>query len=199
MHKDQWGPGPWQSEPDRLDWRDERTGLQCVIRRVPLGYLCGYVGVPVGHPFYGWSYHDKIKRHPDDLKESTLGDVGIFAAFLRALGEDDENGTIELAMALKVHHGVNWSGGGPDDDMESGLWWFGFDCGHAWDLSPGFDDQVFLKMLPTELMKELRRRQPKPVYRTIDYVKKECASLAFQLRQLETRAIKTEMPEALRR
>jgi len=197
LKKEQWGPGPWQDEPDRLDWRDERTGLHCAIRRNDLfGNLCGYVGVPVGHPFHGWSYDDKIHSRPEDY-EGTLDDIGVVAAFMNALGEDREHGTIDLGMALKVHQGISWSGRGPTNDMPSGLWWFGFDCGHAWDYMPGLSKR--LEALPKNALDELNKyRMKEQVYRTIDYVKTECASLAFQLRQLETRVVRTEMPEALK-
>lgn len=45
--KSSWGPGPWQSEPDKVQWRDEATGA-----------LCGYVGVPPSHPAFGKFYDD---------------------------------------------------------------------------------------------------------------------------------------------
>lgn len=31
-------------------------GYPCVIVRVYLGHLCGYVGLPEGHPYYGMKY-----------------------------------------------------------------------------------------------------------------------------------------------
>ncbi len=47
-------PGPWTSEPDRAQWPDEATGLPCLLVRHPdFGTLCGYVGVPPGHPAFG--------------------------------------------------------------------------------------------------------------------------------------------------
>jgi len=55
MPKEQWGVGPWQGEPDRLEWR--RHGLPCLIVRGAHGALCGYVAVPPGHPLHGLSYH----------------------------------------------------------------------------------------------------------------------------------------------
>jgi hypothetical protein len=46
-----WPSGPWDSEPDRIEWRmSEPPGYPCLIVRGPLGALCGYVGVPPGHP-----------------------------------------------------------------------------------------------------------------------------------------------------
>jgi hypothetical protein len=41
-----WGPGPWQTEPDREEWR--HRGVPCLIVRNDHGALCGYVAVPLG-------------------------------------------------------------------------------------------------------------------------------------------------------
>lgn len=53
---EKFGPGPWIDEPDRVEWRHE--GLPCLIRRGPLGALCGYVAVPPEHPWHGAHYDD---------------------------------------------------------------------------------------------------------------------------------------------
>jgi len=56
-NKSDWGPGAWQSEPDRVDWR--RSGLPCFIQRHPeFGQWCGYVGVPQSHPAWEKFYDD---------------------------------------------------------------------------------------------------------------------------------------------
>lgn len=44
-------PGPWQDEPDRLEWRSR--GFACLVVRNIMGAWCGYVGVPPGHPWFG--------------------------------------------------------------------------------------------------------------------------------------------------
>ena len=54
--KEEWGTGPWQDEDDRYEWR--RGDLVCLIIRNPAGALCGYVGVPEGHPWHGQPYGD---------------------------------------------------------------------------------------------------------------------------------------------
>lgn len=57
IDKKTWGDGPWQDEPDRALWR--HRGLPCIITRQPQsGHLCGYVGVPLGHPWHGKGYDD---------------------------------------------------------------------------------------------------------------------------------------------
>lgn len=52
IDKSTWGPGPWQDEPDRVEW--EHAGHPCLItRNEGEGNLCGYVAVAPGHPWHG--------------------------------------------------------------------------------------------------------------------------------------------------
>lgn len=51
-----WTPGPWDDEPNRAEWRYK--DLPCLIVRNRSGALCGYVGVPPGHPVHGKHYDD---------------------------------------------------------------------------------------------------------------------------------------------
>lgn len=37
---------------------DEATGLECRIWKQKYGHLCGYVGLPEGHPLFGKNYDD---------------------------------------------------------------------------------------------------------------------------------------------
>lgn len=57
--KESWPDGPWHREADRDEWVDPSTGLTCLVNRnMSLGFLCGYVGVPPGHPWHGKNYYD---------------------------------------------------------------------------------------------------------------------------------------------
>ena len=56
LDKTKWGPGPWQTEPDRIDWIN--SGFSCMALRNGFGVWCGYVGVPKSHPDYGASRDD---------------------------------------------------------------------------------------------------------------------------------------------
>ena len=59
VDKSAWGPGPWQDEPDKVQWTDKATGLPCLIVRNPRhGNLCGYVGVDATHPCYRVDYSE---------------------------------------------------------------------------------------------------------------------------------------------
>jgi hypothetical protein len=106
-----WPAGPWHDEPDKKQWQDAVTGLPCLIKRNPLGgNLCGYVGVPRGHPLYGVNYDDA-----DHL--SVHG--GLTYSSKCSEGPEDR------AICHKVEPGES-------DDV----WWFGFDCGHCDDYFP---------------------------------------------------------------
>jgi hypothetical protein len=107
--KSQWGTGEWQDEPDKKQWQDEETGYPCLVVRNQLGALCGYVGVPSGHPHFGQDY-DK----PDVEVHG-----GLTFADACQPSNDESRG---------ICHKV---------DVEDHVWWFGFDCAHSWDLVPG--------------------------------------------------------------
>jgi len=54
-----WGPGPWDEEPDRVEWRTASGLVGLVVRSQSMGALCGYVGLPPGHALHGKD-HDAI-------------------------------------------------------------------------------------------------------------------------------------------
>lgn len=55
VDKSTWDRGPWDKEPDYKFF--EYEGLPCIIRRGEhIGSWCGYVAVPLGHPWHGVDY-----------------------------------------------------------------------------------------------------------------------------------------------
>ena len=72
IDKSTWGPGPWQKEPDYLEWTDEETLFHCEIKRTHMGHLCGYVHVPKGNPNYGRTDAD---LHMDCHGGVTYGEI----------------------------------------------------------------------------------------------------------------------------
>ena len=146
MKNKEWGPGPWDDEPDRAEWRDEATGRPCLAVRNSMGAWCGYVAVDPGHPLCDG-------------------------------GRDD--------LDLDVHGGVTYAGKCNDHVCHTPLpgepadvTWIGFDCGHCGDLMP------LMRMRERELDAKLGRRLASPYgkeYRTLDYVRTECAKLAAQV------------------
>ena len=160
MDKSTWPRGPWDNEPDKLQWIDEATGLPCMIDRKELGIFCGYVGVPESHPWHGKHY-----SHP-------LGACTEYCS-------EDVHSCHCIDAKLEAHGGVNFSDHcSPDATESSGvchivepgdadnIWWFGFDCAHAGDLCPGSFSLRFLQ---------------DGIYRDLSYVRAEVTHLAAQL------------------
>ena len=113
IDKSAWPDGPWQEEPDKLQWTDAATGMPCLIVRVHhSGHLCGYVGVTKTHPLHGRNY-DWQTFHPKIHGGLTFAD--------KCSGK--EHGICHIVEA------------GEDDDV----WWFGFDCAHLGDYCPSQD------------------------------------------------------------
>ena len=143
IDKSGWGDGPWQVEPDRLEWR--HAGIPCLmVRHSWSGHWCGYVGVSPEHPWHGKSYSDE-------------------------------------AVNVNVHGGLTYSDechGKVCHDAQPGepehVWWFGFDCAHCLDLSPGVSSLGYA-------------RNPEEQYRDATYVESETNRLAEQVQRIQTR------------
>lgn len=157
IDKSGWGEGPWQEEPDKVQFADEATGLPCLIKRQPsLGHLCGYVGVPPGHPAYEVDYDDvRVPSGDEDGWPVVHGGL-TFSDHCRPGPE-----------AEAICHVP--APGEPDD-----VWWLGFDCAHGGDLAPGM--RAALVAAGSALS-----GYPGDTYRDIEYVRAETARLAQQL------------------
>lgn len=104
--KSEWERGPWDNEPDKVQWIDEATGLPCLSVRNRIGTWCGYVGVPEGHKWYGKEYDE-----PDVEVHGGL-------TYSAACFEGPEGETI-------CHV--------PEPGQSDKVWWLGFDCAHLGD------------------------------------------------------------------
>ncbi len=104
-------PGEWHSEPDKAQWIDGGTQLDCLAVRNRLGSWCGYVGIPVGHPYYGLG--------PGEIAVEVHGSLTYAAPC--------EEGALP-------GHGICHI---PEQGRPDNVWWLGFDCGHWNDLQPG--------------------------------------------------------------
>lgn len=147
--------GPWTDEPDKAQWVDPETGLDCLIVRNRMGSLCGYVGVPSDHVAYGKFYDDVPVQVHGGL---TYGDL---------CQESDEDGPSPGICHVPLP-------GRPHD-----VYWLGFDCGHSWDLQPGLID--WERERGFDLPKHNWPGCPETKYRDLAYVVDEISSLARQL------------------
>lgn len=115
VDKSAWpNEGPWNDEPDKLQWPDEATSLPCMIHRGPSGALCGYVGVSEGHPGFKADYDS-----PDVDVHGGL----TFADMCQEQSAETGKGICHI----------------PGEGEPDHVWWFGFDCAHSGDLCPAHD------------------------------------------------------------
>lgn len=192
VDKSEWGPGPWQDEPDKKQWRDAATGLPCLIVRGPSGSLCGYVGVEATHAYYGKEYDDvpvevhwgltfasKCAPHPtreiwekwragvyagrEEAKRYPIGDAARRLKD-RAVELEDFDAYVRWATAAHICHL-------PEPGESDDVWWLGFDCAHSGDLSPAHQ----------RFFSERGLGGRDEVYRDITFVEAETARLAAQL------------------
>ena len=156
----------------------EHEGYKCVVIFGNIGHRCGYVGIPKNHPLYGKYYSDHL-----DIKKSDVGERAV-SGILPLLGACiDEDERICIEAYFQCHGGITYAGGGEHSDypVESDLWWFGFDCGHAGD-RPDLDYAI--KNFPIhrkeyKLRKMVESKYPiDDVIRTEEYVADECKKLA---------------------
>lgn len=112
IDKAKWLRGPWDAEPDKVQFEDPATGMPCLlVRHSGAGHWCGYVGVAEGHPMFDENYGDY-----------DFGDVhgGItFASFCQE-SDDESKGVCHIPGPGESDH----------------VYWFGFDAAHSGDLCP---------------------------------------------------------------
>jgi hypothetical protein len=171
LDKSKWQRGPWDAEPDKVQWRDEATGLPCLAVRGPVGAWCGYVGVPPGHPWHGKEY--------DACQTAERDEWGCSGPFV--------HGGLTFSGACShgdpAHSICHVPGRGEPDDV----WWLGFDCAHSGDYTDMKCDDAWLARFPPR----------GDVYRDLDYVRREAASLAAQAASAgETRSAETNEDSA---
>lgn len=159
--KSGWGEGAWQDEPDKIQFEDPDTGLPCLIVRNQMGALCGYVGVPEGHPWYRKGFYD--------LDEISVHGGPTFTGHCTEGGEEDHS----------ICHV-------PDPGEPDNVWWVGFDCHHAYDVGPAYEARMreqsfrFNDLMVTMASLTERAGREAPQYRDVAYVRREIASLARQ-------------------
>ena len=101
--RENWVDGPWRDEPDKVIWTDPETGLDCMILRNRTGVLCGYVGVPSTHPWYGVDYSGCINRHkPYTLEERRAQAEEALEAANRLPETDTTKGSAVRALELQL-------------------------------------------------------------------------------------------------
>jgi hypothetical protein len=108
------GSGPWDNEPDHVQWTDKATGLPCLIHRGGTASWCGYVAVAEGHPWFEKDY-EAVEPYPD-----VHGGLTYHGYCMDSAPEGE--GICHV----------------PEPGQPDRVWWLGFDCAHYGDLSPRY-------------------------------------------------------------
>lgn len=157
MHKDEWGDGPWLTEPDKIQWTTN-VGLPALIVRNFAGALCGYVGVGTDHPWHG------VDAPPEQI--SVHGG-------LTFTGRDP----VLTGAGVSFLDTINSGAPNTDEPDDSGdYWWFGFDTAHYGDLAPKMEAELAPIRISLGYDPE-----PRDTYRDVNYVRAEVERLAEQL------------------
>jgi hypothetical protein len=119
--------------PVRL-WREGE--FYCAILRNHLGFLCGYVQVPEGHPWWG-AYGDERVAGVPSLDDETLAvegfeNFGVLTTFIVMAGDSLDEFRETLDAMVSVHGGLTFAGPMLIEGAPWG-WWLGFDCAHSGD------------------------------------------------------------------
>jgi hypothetical protein len=170
------------------------------------GSWCGYAGVTDAHPFWGKNYHEcpigcEPRPEPEPPKpgepfyelHEKWSNSSLHHRF--DIPHYDCNHTPE--DVIRVHGGLTWANpiGSlmmPEEVREQypELWLFGFDCGHAWDLSPLLDATMRMIMPESPLLAENKSDDRIElekdagldiVYRDLAYVTEQVNEMAAQL------------------
>lgn len=155
-----WGYGEWVEEPDLIEF--EHTGFECRVQRI---------------------FH---------RENSKILFGGHLCGYICVNEGHPWHGLIakELSPEASVHGGITYAAQNKDG------YWIGFDCAHFRDLLPSMvdfrkrmyqTDERFKKIKDAQMKLESQFSSSaffKETYRNIEYVVKECKSLAEQAHAL---------------
>lgn len=171
IDKTQWNRGPWDDEPDQKNYITASGLSASILRAEHSGSLCGYVGVPPSHPWFGKEYSDAVIPSAEQLARPVDTSKISLLSLLCSAGDDPSDGA-RIDCIIRVHGGLTYSGEGRERCGEDpALWYFGFDCAHSGDLCPAMDWRS-------------RFRNYEDVYRDFDYVQRDVELLAAQLAEI---------------
>jgi len=164
VDKTEWEQGPWISEVDKKVWIDPNTKLKCIILRGPSGSLCGYVGVPKDHPFYGLHHDDNNIEQVNGKWIDVHGGL-TYSDYPQII--TDMSDSLCFSKEEVLEHLIN----NPNHDT----WYFGFDCAHAGDTCPKYDN------MRSQYRQEYGNNGDS--YKDMGYVTRQVTHLAYQLKR----------------
>lgn len=168
------GDGPWLGEADKVAWRDEASGYDCIMLRDTDGaFLSGYVGVPSDHPLWGWDHEGispelGIEVHGGLTYSEICQDGPSPQRRIVAEARRICHVSLEPLRYEPLKHATDYRA------ADAHAWWFGFSCNHLYDVVPGSRTHGN-RFMAAETSAE---------YRDDAYVVREVVNLAAQLRAI---------------
>jgi hypothetical protein len=110
------------------------NGIDCLVLRMPLGHLCGYVRTKEGHPYCGLQDFEDYRSGPKS-ENRNVNEMGAktwsewWDAQIKPEKWEDR-----LSAKFDVHGGLTFAGRIPGVDG----WYLGFDCNHLYDEERGW-------------------------------------------------------------
>ena len=163
-----WGGGEWVDEPDVCHFMHNE--IQCLIFRVAAR------DGPKGNHIFG----------------------GHLCGYV-VIPENCPKWKFEEVPDFDVHGGITFSN--IQDHLDKYV--IGFDCAHGGDIVPSMKEIIndiyekcfkWMKKGAAEKFMELNNRvNPRPTYKNIEFVKKECESLADQLNEFANKSHKKDI------
>ena len=164
--------GEWENEPDSEEF--VHAELPCLVVRTDMGHLCGYVGVPKGHP----AYPAKIRDINAAMREGLQNPKDKSKWILKPHPDAPER-IIDISyedLDVNVHGGLTFSSMGDNyRGRQEGFKWYGFDCAHSGDFLPATNPEVI------KINAKFPLAHGNEIYRNWEYVKQEVMNLAEQL------------------
>lgn len=152
----EWPSGEWDGEPDKAQWPDAVTGMPCLAVRN-------------SHFGFWCGYVGVAEGHP--LFGKGYGDLDVEVHGGLSFADECEPSGDEASRICHV----------PGEGEPDHVWWFGFDCGHSGDNSPRDAYHAATQREPC-----FKAILAYGTYKTLAYVKSECADLARQLHAVAT-------------
>jgi hypothetical protein len=176
----------------------------CAIQKSKaLGTLCGYVGVPPCHPWYGRDdIHADVHGGVTYNQHEQVGHPAMLAYLRRHLanaqdmdrkyeGEEPMRDyrfadTWQRWLDKQLEHAGEWSEYPAHTGQD--VWWVGFDCAHLGDLTPGPDNP------PAEHAHLYPLSDGEGWYKDEAYVRQEIEGLARQAAEAQRMVAELEKP-----
>ncbi len=138
----------------------------------PFTHLCGYVGVPPSHPWYGKDDSDmrNVEVHGGiSWQAHEQGGHPTQIAFLQrkadAFDERPSTGLSNFYRRWLEEAKEAKPGPGYPCDTGQDVWWIGFDCNHLWDQSNPKDERYVrqeIEGLVSQAAEAMRQPDPAP-------------------------------------